>query len=123
VVVSADANTDELTAFVASTLKAIAAGIEEAQGTQISSAHGTGVFGFSAPKEIEFDVAVSAKLSANSGGGMKVAVFGVGANLVAEKGNENSSISRIKFSIPTNFKSKVDGQSAIDAHRDSWMAV
>lgn len=99
-----DADTDELQTFVASTLKAIAARIEEAQGTQISSAHGTGVFGFNAPRKIEFDVAVSAKLSGKAGGGMKVAVFGIGANLGAEEGSENSTISRIRFSIPTNFK-------------------
>ena len=101
---SEDADTEELTAFVASTLKAIAAGIEEAQGTQISSAHRTGVFGFSAPDLIEFDVAVSAKNSGKAGGGMKVAVFGIGANLGAEGAIENSTISRIRFSIPTNFK-------------------
>ena len=102
--VSESADTEELTAFVASTLKAIAAGIQEAQGTQISSAHGTGVFGFNAPELIEFDVAVAAKNSGKSGGGMKVAVFGIGANLGAEEGSENSTISRIRFSIPTNFK-------------------
>jgi len=104
VVVSESADTEELTAFVASTLKAIAAGIEEAQGTQITSAHGTGIFGFSAPEFIDFDIAVSAKNSGKAGGGMKVAVFGIGANLGAEGGIENSTISRIRFSIPTNFK-------------------
>lgn len=105
------ANSEELEAFVASTLKAISAGIEEAQGTQISSAHGTGVFGFSAPKEIEFDVAVSAKVSGSMDGGLKVAVFGIGANLDAEEGSENSTISRIRFSIPTNFKDTTPKQS------------
>ena len=102
--VSEKTDTDELTAFVAGTLKAIAAGIEEAQGTQISSAHQTGVFGFSAPETVEFDVAVSAKNSGKAGGGLKVAVFGIGANLGTEEGNENSTISRIRFSIPTKFK-------------------
>ena len=101
---SNETDTDELKAFVASTLKAIAAGIAEAQGTQISSAHGTGVFGFSAPEKIEFDVAVSAKRTGASGGGMKVAVFGIGANLDGKAGSEDSTISRIRFSVPTNFK-------------------
>ena len=95
---------DELTAFVAGTLKAIAAGIEESQGNQITSAHQTGVFVFSAPKTIEFDVAVSAKNSGKTGGGLKVAVFGIGANLGTEGGSENSTISRIRFSVPTKFK-------------------
>lgn len=101
---SKETDTGELTAFVAETLKAIAAGIEEAQGTQISSAHQSGVFGFSAPEKIEFDVAVAAKTTGTVGGGMKVAVFGIGAKLGAEGGSENSSISRIRFSIPTKFK-------------------
>jgi hypothetical protein len=104
VVVSENTDTEELTAFVAGTLKAIAAGIEEAQGTKISSAHGSGEFGFSAPENVEFDVAVSAKTTGKAGGGMKVAVFGIGANLGAEEGSESSSISRIRFTVPTKFK-------------------
>ena len=102
--VSAEANTDELQTFVASTLRAIAAGIEEAQGTKISSAHGTGEFGFSAPELIEFDVAVSAKRTGSTDGGMKVAVFGIGANLGGKEGSEDSTVSRIRFSVPTKFK-------------------
>ena len=98
------ANSDELSVFVSSTLKAIAAGIADAQATQISSAHGTGVSGFTAPKEVEFDIAVSAKQTGSGGGGLKVAVFGIGANADAQAGSENSTISRIKFSVPTNFK-------------------
>jgi len=101
---SDEADSEELSTFVASTLKAIASGIEEAQGTQISSAHKRGVFGFSAPELIEFDVAVSAKSTGKAGGGMKVAVFGIGANLSGEQVGENSTISRIRFSIPTKFK-------------------
>jgi hypothetical protein len=100
-----EANSDELSAFVASTLKAIAAGISEAQATQITSAHGTGISGYTAPKEVEFDIAVSAKTTGASGGGLKVAVFGIGANAEAKLGSENSTVSRIKFSVPMNFKS------------------
>jgi hypothetical protein len=110
VVVTNSADSDELKTFVASTLKAVAAGISDAQDVTISSAHGTGIFGFSAPELIEFDVAVSAKLSGKAGGGMKVAVFGIGANIGAEEGTENSSISRIRFSIPTNFKNTTPPQ-------------
>ena len=105
---SSRADTDELKAFVASTLQAIAAGITEAQGTQISSAHGTGVFGFNAPKKVEFDVAVSAKRTGQAGGGLKVAVFGIGANLEGKEGNEDATISRIRFSVRTNFKNTSD---------------
>jgi Trypsin-co-occurring domain 2 len=98
------ANSDELSIFVSSTLKAIASGVADAQETQISSAHGTGVFGFNAPTDVEFDVAVSAKQTGTEGGGLKVAVFGIGANVGGQVGSENSSISRIRFSVPTNFK-------------------
>jgi hypothetical protein len=101
------ANSDELAAFIASTLLGIAEGIKAAQGTQISSAHGTGVSGFTAPTAVEFDVAVSASKSDNVGGGLKVAVFGIGANTKADIGSESSTISRIRFSVPTNFKSTV----------------
>ena len=40
------ANSEELSAFVTSTLRAIAVGISDAQGVQITSAHGTGISGF-----------------------------------------------------------------------------
>lgn len=102
-------DTDELQAFVAGTLKAIAAGIEEAQGTTMVSAHGSGVFGFSALDEVEFDVAVSAKATGESGGGLKVAVFGIGGGMSATEGSESSTISRIRFSVPTSFK-RIKGQ-------------
>ncbi|WP_309622300.1 hypothetical protein [Novosphingobium sp.] len=102
------ANSDELSTFITSTLSAIAEGIRNAQGSQIESAHGTGVSGFTAPKEVEFDVAVSAKKTDAVGGGLKVAVFGIGANTKADLGSENATISRIRFSVPTNFKSTVE---------------
>ncbi len=99
-----DANADELSIFVSSTLKAIASGVANAQKTQISSPHGTGNFGFSAPKDVEFDVAVSAKQSETGGVGLKVSVFGIGANAGGQLAGESSTISRIRFSVPTNFK-------------------
>lgn len=116
-----DADSDELAAFVASTLKAIARGIHDAQeDTLIRSAHGTGVSGFSAPKEVEFDIAVSAKKAGSAKGGFKVEVFSVGANAGGEKNSESSSVSRIKFSIPTNFKNTSD--SSRD-ESESWKTV
>lgn len=99
-----DADTDELSTFVSGTLKAIAAGIAEAQSVLISSAHGTGVSGFTAPKDVEFDIAVSAKSTGGASGGLKISVFGIGANTGAQIGAENSTISRIRFSIPTRLK-------------------
>ena len=97
-------NSDELSAFVASVLRAIAEGVREAQGKQIDSAHGTGVHGFNAPKEVQFDIAISAKSTGSADGGLKIAVFGIGANASGSAVNENSTISRVQFSVPTNFK-------------------
>tara|TARA_B100000378_G_scaffold73458_1_gene57027 strand:- start:105 stop:482 length:378 start_codon:yes stop_codon:yes gene_type:complete len=100
-----EADSGELAAFVASTLRAISAGIHEAQGSaRIRSAHGTGEFAFSAPEQVEFDIAVTAKKASSAKGGFKVEVFSIGANLGGEETGERSSISRIKFMIPTKFK-------------------
>jgi hypothetical protein len=97
-------DSEELSAFVASVLRAIAEGVTEAQAEFIGSAHGTGVHGFNAPKEVEFDIAVSAKSIGSADGGLKIAVFGIGANVGGSTVSENSTISRIRFSVPTNFK-------------------
>jgi len=102
----AKADSEELAAFVTSTLIAITKGIHDAQQeAMIRSAHGTGVFGFSAPKEVEFDVAVTAKKVGAAQGGFKVEVFSIGAHVGGEKGSESSSVSRIKFNIPSHYKS------------------
>ena len=99
-----EANSDELATFVTSTLKAIAAAIEAAHDVRIASAHGTGVSGYAAPETVEFDIAVSAKSASSSGGGLKIAVFGIGGDAKINAGDEQSTVSRIKFSIPTRFK-------------------
>lgn len=114
------ADSNELAAFVSSTLKAIAEGIADAQSNQIESAHGTGVSGYAAPKEVEFDVAVSAKRTGTSQGCMKVAVFGIGANIGAEDASEDSSISRIRFSVPTNFKRTAPLRTDIPSSKTAW---
>ncbi len=103
-----NADSDELATFVASTLRAIALGIENAQGAQIGSPHGTGKSGFSAPAEVAFDIAVSAKRTGSTGAGLKVAVFGIGANASGEHSDESSTVSRIRFSVPTKFKQTKD---------------
>lgn len=99
-----DANSDELSAFVSSTLKAIATGVVEAQPIKMRSAHDTGVSGYTAPREIEFDIAVSAKRTGSGGGGLKVTVFGIGANAEGTIASEASTVSRIRFSVPTQYK-------------------
>ena len=110
-VAMSQADFEELSAFIESTLRAISEGIRGAQEEQISSAHGTGISGYTAPKEVEFDIAVSAKKTDTLGGGLKVAVFGIGANTKADVGSESSTISRIRFSVPMSFKSLVPAPS------------
>ncbi|NNC71874.1 MAG: hypothetical protein HKN78_03255 [Sphingomonadaceae bacterium] len=116
-----DADSEELAAFVSSTLRAIASGIHEVQDdAKIRSAHGTGVFGFSAPKEVEFDIAVEAKKAGTAKGGFKVQVFSIGANAGGEKSAESSSMSRIEFTIPTHFKGT---QESTRGEGENWKTV
>jgi hypothetical protein len=49
---------------------------------------------------VEFDVAVVAGENKDIQGGMGVFVAGVTIGYKAEKANENSSVSRVKFSVP-----------------------
>jgi Trypsin-co-occurring domain 2 len=112
-----EADSDELAAFVTSTLHAVAAGISAAQDTLIRSPHGTGVSGFGSPKEIEFDIAVTARTTGAAGGRFKVSVLGIGANANGEIASENSSVSRIKFSVPANFKRTGDQNTTPPSRR------
>ena len=96
---------NELQAFVASTLEAIMRGIADAKGdARVRSAFGTGEFAFSAPDKVSFDVAVTAKHSGSARGGFKIQVFGIGANAGGDISSEASSVSRIQFDVPTKFK-------------------
>ena len=96
---------NELQAFVASTLTAIMGGVSDAMpNARVASAFGTGEFAFSAPDNVTFDVAVTAKHSGSARGGFKIQVFGVGANAGGDVSSEASTISRIQFTIPTKFK-------------------
>jgi Trypsin-co-occurring domain 2 len=99
---------DALRAFVTSTLNAVAAGIADAQPTaRIASAHGTGQRGFNAPAAVTFDIAVNAKRADEAKGGLTVEVFSIGANAGGVRSTENSTVSRIQFSVPARFKSGV----------------
>lgn len=57
-----------------------------------------------APKLIEFDIAVAARSTGVAGGGLKVAVFGIGANAEGKQESESVTVSRIRFSVPMAFK-------------------
>jgi hypothetical protein len=101
-----EADNEELRAFVSSTLHAIMGGISDCRESAIAkSAFGTGEWRFNPPKEVEFDIAVQAKRTGKTGGGLKVEVFSIGANAAKDVSHENSSVSRIRFSVWTGFKS------------------
>jgi hypothetical protein len=96
---------NELQAFVTSTLTAIMRGISDAQSdARVRSAFGTGEFAFSAPENVGFDVAVTAKHSGSARGGFKIQVFSIGANAGGDISSEASTVSRIQFNVPTKFK-------------------
>ena len=113
-------DSDELAAFVESTLRAIAIGIQNAQDAQIASAHGSGKSGYAAPKDIEFDIAVSAKRTGSTGAGLKVAVFGIGANAGGDMSAESSTVSRIRFSVPTSFKRNQPISTDVPPTANAW---
>ena len=97
---------DELQAFVASSLRSIMKGISEAQkDAKVPSAWGTGAFAFNGPKAVEFDIAVSAERSGSSKAGFEVKVWSIGANAGGDLAARSSTVSRIKFTVPTGFKS------------------
>ena len=99
-----DADSNELRVFVSETLSAVMLAVNDVRETaSMASAKGTGRYVFKAPNEIEFDVAVSAKRSAQGGGKMKLEVFSVGLQGGGEKASETSTVSRIRFSIPRTF--------------------
>lgn len=96
---------DELEIFVSSTLKAIMAGIADAQSdARGTSAHGTIGYGFSPPDQVAFDVAVHATTTGKVGAGFKLSVFSVGANAGGSSEHQDASISRISFTVPTSKK-------------------
>lgn len=98
---------DELTAFVASTLKAISAGIEEASRLSLQEAR-SGHNTFEMPDKIAFDVAVTAKRSAESDKGLKVEVFSVGGGVSGKSTSHSETVSRITFEVPWRYTRTAD---------------
>jgi len=99
---SSNVDNDELRAFVASTLRAIALGIVDAQGSTNQS-RTSGYTGYDMPRTVAFDVAVSAKRTGDKKGGFKVEVFSVGANAAGSTSTESHSTSRISFEVPWGY--------------------
>jgi hypothetical protein len=100
-----DVEVNELQAFITSTLNAIMNGVSDAQpDSGVRSTHDHGEYKYSAPENVTFDVAVTAKHSGSARGGFKIQVFSIGANAGGDVSSEASTVSRIQFSIPTKFK-------------------
>jgi Trypsin-co-occurring domain 2 len=100
---SGSPDSSELSIFISEALQAIMSGVAAAQpkATASSDIQGTSfLFGFHSPSEVSFDIAVTAKKSETSDKGLKLEVFSVGANAKGEKGHENSTVSRVAFTIP-----------------------
>ena len=98
--------------FVATTLEQIVAGVRRAQ---MAAANHGGVVNpqvETAPsgrldmitatllQDVEFDVAVTVSKASKSGASLRVAVPWVGAGVEGSSGNDQSAISRIKFTVP-----------------------
>lgn len=97
----------ELKAFVAGSLKAIMDGISEVQpSAQMGSPFGTGIHAYNAPKEVAFDIAVSAERTTSAKGGFSLKVLSVGASTEAHGEKAHSTVTRIQFSVRTEFKHK-----------------
>ena len=97
----------ELRAFVAGTLQAIMDGISDAQPTaQLASPFGSGMHAYNAPKEVAFDVAVSAERATSAKGGFNLKILSVGADAGAKSDRTESTVTRIQFCVRTEFKHK-----------------
>ena len=107
--VSEDSKDDfsELRAFVAGTLQAIMDGISDAQPTaKLTSPFGSGTHAYNAPKEVSFDVAVSAERASSKKGGFNLKILSVGAEADATSDKSHSTVTRIQFCVRTEFKRK-----------------
>jgi len=92
-------DSDELTAFISATLKAIAAGVGDAA-DQVAVLRDDFVYSFEMPENVSFDLAVSAKRNTSTGGGLKVQIASIisgDARVSHDDGGEE--ISRISFEI------------------------
>jgi len=106
--VSGDTEDDfaELQTFVAGSLRAIMSGISDAQeDAKLNSPFGSGVHAYNAPKEVAFDIAVSAERTKSAKGGFSLKVLSVGAGADGEVSGAETTATRIQFSVRTEFKS------------------
>lgn len=104
---------NELKLFIANTLEAVLEGISEGQNllartitispaTRIENAPFPHDFMFGGPKEILFDIAVTVGRKKGKGGGLELKVLGVSANGKLDSGSEETTASRISFTVPVH---------------------
>jgi hypothetical protein len=83
----------DLQTFVSETLQQIVNGISHAHKNGVRSSGG-------AAENIEFDVAVTATEGTDKKGGLGLLVAGIGIGGQAGSSTANTTVSRIKFSVP-----------------------
>ena len=98
----------ELKQFVSESLSQIIEGIKTAQANSLDSRKegsyiNPEIRGANDPRIIEFDIAVSVTKDDSVTGGAGIFIGPVTLGTKAEAQASNSSISRIKFSVPTRF--------------------
>ena len=96
----------DIKTFVSESLTQILQGVEQAQanckeGSVINPASGSNLVDM---KQVEFDIAVTVEKGSETKGG--IAVFGGVINLGSQgqSKDSNTSVSRIKFSVPIKFQ-------------------
>ncbi len=93
---------NELTSFVAQTLKGIADGISSSGISQQNGPMGSDAFRM--PQQVEFDIAVTAKHTSEAGGGFKIQVFGAGVDVGGKGADEAQTVSRVQFTVPWQYE-------------------
>ena len=88
-VTSEKIDNDELTAFVTSTLNAIAGGVE---------ASDSNTRRFKVPDRVSFEIAVKAVRTAGAGASLKLQIF----NADIKKSDQNEEMSRVSFDVTSD---------------------
>jgi hypothetical protein len=119
---AAAVDNDELSAFVSSTLRAIAAGVDEAARLSKEDKE-KGFSTFEMPNKVAFDVAVTARKSGEKGGGVKIEIFKIGGGLEGKRTEGHETVSRIQFEVGWKYTHTAPlNRPQIPPSRTGWMA-
>jgi hypothetical protein len=97
---------NELTEFISQTLQAIGVGITSSGIAQPRGFGGSDSFRM--PREVSFDVAITATHTKEGGGGLKLKVWGAGVDLEGKGGTQNQTVSRVQFTVPWEYEGYFD---------------